>query len=343
MGCGALVGRGLATALLAAVGCVHRERPVVIVDNDAGVDDIAALAFLARAHERGEVEIRAVTVVNDGVGYPGSGLRHVRCLLEAAGLESIPTADGGAGAANEIPAAIRESAEQVLGDSFEGCTASRRPARRSAAELIVETVRRSRGRVTIVASGPLGNVAAALAAAPEIAARVRVHAMGGAICASGNLCCGAPHGFDGTQEYNLWVDPAGFQGALSALGDDGVEMVTLDAAGLAPVTLDFVRRLAASRTPVGRVVAAISLHPGVYWGVRSGGYFWGDALSAVAFTHPEVVGYEQSRISVVQSGASAGRTAVSEGGTRVRAAVGVDREAFERVFLEAMRGEGRGR
>jgi pyrimidine-specific ribonucleoside hydrolase len=73
------------------------------------------------------------------------------------------------------------------------------PVEASALELIVETVRSAAEPVTLVATGPLTNVAYLFAVYPEVASRLaRLVVMGGSIGA-GNRTPAA--------EFNIWADP----------------------------------------------------------------------------------------------------------------------------------------
>ena len=68
--------------------------PPLIFDTDMDFDDAAALAYLCQQHKRGEIDLRAVTVTNNGAGVPGNAIRHARCILAECGLSHIPVADG---------------------------------------------------------------------------------------------------------------------------------------------------------------------------------------------------------------------------------------------------------
>lgn len=71
---------------------------------------------------------------------------------------------------------------------------------RCAAQLIVDLARQYPGDITLVAVGPLGNLAAALQLDPELPALVReVILMGGTVIESGNVSPVA--------EANIWNDP----------------------------------------------------------------------------------------------------------------------------------------
>jgi hypothetical protein len=47
--------------------------PAVVFDTDVDFDDTVALAALAQKHIDGRIDLRAVTITNNGGGLPGQG------------------------------------------------------------------------------------------------------------------------------------------------------------------------------------------------------------------------------------------------------------------------------
>ena len=85
-----------------------------------------------------------------------------------------------------------------------GGFARRKPEEQSAFEFIRRTVAENPGEVTIVAIGPLTNVAMAIRQEPEFASQVKaLYIMGGAIA---SLPDGAGNATPNA-EFNIWVDP----------------------------------------------------------------------------------------------------------------------------------------
>jgi hypothetical protein len=71
-------------------------------------------------------------------------------------------------------------------------------------------------------------------------------------------------------------------------------------------------------------------------GMYTGGqYFW-DPLAATAIARPEVLRFARKRIDVVTAGPDAGRVIERGGGVPVRVAVGANRPAFERQFVQTL-------
>jgi inosine-uridine nucleoside N-ribohydrolase len=125
---------------------------------------------------------------------------------------------------------------------------ARTPARaQHAVDWLVDTYMASRGDITLVAVGPLTNLAMALRKEPRMAERIpEIVIMGGAH-ESGNRTASA--------EYNFWVDPE----AARIVVECGrpIRMVPLDATHRAPVSLDDCARLRALGTPAANATAAI--------------------------------------------------------------------------------------
>jgi purine nucleosidase len=83
----------------------------------------------------------------------------------------------------------------------------------SAAAFICRTVLGAPGKVTVVAIGPLTNIAAAIEAEPEVAtAMASLVIMGGTVAVPGNVTPAA--------EFNIWMDPEAADDYMMAEGHD---------------------------------------------------------------------------------------------------------------------------
>jgi purine nucleosidase len=302
--------------------------PVVIFDSDMDFDDAATLAYLAQEDRLGRIDLRAVTVTNNGNGLPGRAIRHARCLLERLGLNDVPVADGSDTAPNAFPAELRQTFDRVFEDVLAGCTASEAPSRVRASELIRQIVARHPA-AHVIATGPLSNVVAA-----RLEPR-RVTSMGGAVRVGGNLCCGTPPEFDGSQEFNFWIDPPASRAALRSLA----RLVPLDATNDVPITPQFVQRLGAEgRTAAADIVFGLVSHPEVAPLVEAGIMSWWDPLTAMSTIHRGIVTFETGRLDVITTGAQAGRTVLSPTGRTVVFATAADAVDFEERFLTTLNG-----
>src|SRR5579875_3667926 len=150
-----------------------QRRMPVIFDTDIGddIDDALALAF---ALQSPELDVRAVTTVADDVesrarlAWKELGVFNRRDIALAIGAPE-PLA---------VPVRIRHSAQFNILTGAEVIPAA---ARVPAAAFIVTTLKASAQNMTVIAAGPLTNIALALKLDPSIKAKIeRIVLMGGA-------------------------------------------------------------------------------------------------------------------------------------------------------------------
>ena len=171
----------LALALLAGLTALAQERAQaripIILDTDIGdsIDDALALAFALHSPE---LDVRAVTTVIDDVesktrlAWKMLGIYNRRDIALAMGA-SEPLLDP------TMPATSKEFDVLTRNDVIPDA------ARKRAADLIIDTLLQSRGKITIVAIGPLTNIALAIKTDPRIKSNIeRIVMMGGAYLSS---------------------------------------------------------------------------------------------------------------------------------------------------------------
>ena len=214
----------------------------VILDCDPGHDDAIAL-LLALASP--EVELLGVTTVAGNQTLEKTTANAIR-VLDHVGRSDIPVS---AGAARPLVRELRVAAEVHGETGLDGPALpppSRAPEAGHAIDWIAATVAGATEPVTLVATGPLTNVALFLARYPELGERLeRIVLMGGAI-GEGNVTPAA--------EFNIWVDPE----AASRVFQSGLDltMVGLDVTHQALMRPAHARRLGAGGR-AGRLVAEL--------------------------------------------------------------------------------------
>ncbi len=276
----------------------------VIYDTDPGVDDAMAL-YYALAHP--EIDVVGVTTTFGNVSV-AQAAENALYLLAIAGHGHIPVTQGVAaplGKPGEDPPAHIHGADGLGNLAHREAHALRLDAR-SSAQFIVDIARKQPGEITVVAVGPLGNLALALAIEPQLPQLLRaVVIMGGTVVEPGNVSPVA--------EANIWNDPhaadrvvsAGF--ALTMVGLDVTHQVIL------PVTL--FKQLAAHH----RHIATDTLHHAVafYANFYSDlyphvaaihGCFGHDVLAFVALTDPQLFQTETGALRVATDGLAQGQT-----------------------------------
>ena len=320
----------------------------VVFDSDMDFDDTTALAYIVQEHKLGHVDLRAVTVTNNGAALPGRGLLFARCLMVRFGLPQIPVADGSPQGTNQFPAWVRFLIDKIISDTLADCQLTPAPSPQTAAELISSVVSRSERPVTVIATGPVTNLATAFRQLDAQVLNTRlggVFLMGGGIEVSDGLLEPDPR-FDGTQTVNFWVDPAGTQAVYDLAPIGRLTTVGHDATQFVPITFPFLDRLAASAvTAEASYVSALMSHPFVQAGLQQqpDAAFWWDPLTTVARARNSntILDYSMKRIDIVEDGPSAGRTlevGAQDSGRWTRVAMRAEQAAFESRFLDTLNG-----
>lgn len=172
----------------------------IILDTDPGIDD--ALAFLL-VFNSPEVKVEAVTTVAGNVNH-AKAHRNAKKLLEFIGATDVPVCAG----AMKPLIRVMSHAEEFHGKTGLGDTELPEPTMetdpRNAVEMILEKADELGKKLTLVAIGPLTNIASAILADPELPRKVdKLVIMGGAF----NL---TPYGLgnaNAVAEFNIWHDP----------------------------------------------------------------------------------------------------------------------------------------
>jgi len=215
----------------------------IIIDTDPGVDDALAILLALRSPE---LKVEAITPVAGNVPLDYT-LPNALRLVEIAGRPDIPVAAGASHplVRNLITAAHVHGNNGLAGVEFPAPKI--KPVRESATEIIRRLVRSSPGEITIVAVGPLTNVAIALRADPELAGMIRAIVIMGGSLSGGNATPAA--------EFNLYADPE----AARIVFDAGVPltMVGLDVTRKVLFTPDHLKILQAGTTPWSQAAARI--------------------------------------------------------------------------------------
>ena len=276
----------------------------VIYDTDPGVDDAMAL-YYALAHP--QIEVVGVTTTFGNVTAAQAACNALY-LLAIAGRPDIPVTQGVAAPlvkASEAPPTHIHGADG-LGNLANRVATENRLDPRSSAQFIVDIARQYPGEITVVAVGPLGNLAMALAIEPALPQLLlRVVVMGGAVLEPGNVSPVA--------EANIWNDPhaadavfcAGFH--LTRVGLDVTHRVILPVRLFAQIAQHHVHL--ATDTLHHAVAFYADFYSGLYPHVAEiHGCFGHDVLAFVALTNPELFTLESGRVRVAVDGLAQGQT-----------------------------------
>ena len=309
------------------------ERRPVILDVDTGIDDMVALLIAATAPE---LALRGVTCVAGNVELQHVA-RNTGTLLQLVGRGDVPVSIG---AARPLSRRLRTAPEthvptgtgyaQLRGEQpqLETTDFTAVPA----ARYLEAHVKRHPGQMTIVATGPLTNVASAAQNGVDLAGGAReVIWMGGALRVRGNTT--------ETGEWNACVDPEAAEICLSSGSLDRV--FPLDATQQAVFTLDDLDQLPETDL-AGIVRDAIRFYVG-YHRAADGvdGCYLHDAVTLVgALLRPDLVTDSRDRRLMCDTSpnASAGTVRPADDDPRpmLNVALAIDAPAMRDEVLERL-------
>ena len=301
----------------------HRPTRVVI-DTDPGIDDAAAILLALAAPQ---VDVVGLTTVA-GNSPLSDTTRNALRILELAGATAVPVA---AGADRPLVQAALDRSDSVHGaDGLGGVvpsSPSARPVEAHAADFLADVTQEA--PVTLVAIGPLTNVALALAMHPEVVERIdHILLMGGARL-EGNVTPAA--------EFNIWADPE----AAARVFSSGIPLTVLplDVTHQALLSPGELATMAAGGTVGSALSAMISFYERQHLDDYGEDFApLHDVLAVLPLVVDSAITFEEAHASVDHgSSPSRGATLISTGGRVARAncrvGVHLDREAFAAALL----------
>ena len=293
---------------------------LALIDTDPGLDDALALLY---AWASSELRLAAITTVAGNVPV-AVATRNLFRLVALCGIHPPPIAEGAAAPlARRLVTATYYHGDDGLGDLADWPAPPGTLAPQDASALIVETARLAREPLTLIALGPLTNVALALERdAGALRRLARVVVMGGAVDVRGNV---TP-----TAEFNLHVDPEAAARVMAA--ELPLDLVPLDATRQATVTrADFERALQRRPGPLADRIAAFTRRGFTEDPVRrTASMVLHDPLAVAAALDPTLVGWEETRLEIGEGG----ETRRAAGPINCRFARTVDTPRFLGAFLD---------
>lgn len=231
----------------------------IIFDTDSSVfnDDAAALAMLLQ--RRDLVEILGITVVA-GNHTVAQGSEYMLHLLELMHSEDVPLFLGTDAPLVNTPERVAQQEKQWGSISFKGAFksatktmppfggqfASIRPQPIDATSFIIDSIDQYPNEVTIVAVGPMTNLATAFHRRPDLPEHIkRLVFMGGNARAPGNVTRAA--------EFNFWFDPEAAAAVLKS-GVRNTVMFGLEITNLAPIRKTLFDAIIKVDTPLTRLM-----------------------------------------------------------------------------------------
>jgi inosine-uridine nucleoside N-ribohydrolase len=296
----------LAAGVMFVTALASATREIVVLDTDSGMfgDDGAALVMLLRSPQ--QVSISGISVVPGNV-WAQQGAEYTFHILDLLKRPTMPVYMGAEAPLVHTAEMAKEAARRWDPVSYTGAFGlpqavapawgsklSIRKPKHDATSFLISEVEKHPGEVTVLALGPMTNIAIALRMRPDIETKIkRIVFMGGAYRVSGNASPNA--------EFNFWFDPEAARIVLRSRIPQKI-MFGLDICNLAPVHKSEFDQIASAHTPIADLYREDlgNRYPGFLKHADAIGYLW-DSLAAAYLLDPDFVSRYETRYLDVQS------------------------------------------
>jgi purine nucleosidase len=296
------------------------------MDHDGGVDDYLATALLMTMDHVDPLGV----VVTPADCYVKAAVSATRKLLGLLGRSSVTVAESTVRGLNPFPRLFRRDSFTVdllpILNEQEDVRAPLAPE--SGQRFMARRLEEAPEPVTLLVTGPLTTVAAALDLAPAVEGKIQeIVWMGGALNAPGNVDPIIEGGQDMSAEWNAYWDPL----AADRVWRTGIPVTIcpLDLTNHVPVTPDFVRQLSRQRK-----YPLYDFAGQCYALVMHQDYFFWDVLTTAYLGRPDIFAVRSWESVVITEGRSQGRTKVEAGGRTIQALDAVDVDEFYAYILQ---------
>ena len=301
----------------------------VVLDMDPGIDDAIALLLALNCPM---LDVAAITTVSGNVNLRKGTINALR-LVEASEKE-IPVYMGAECPAGNLKPIRAESihGRDGLGDG--GIPPPKRAAEKEGALDFFKGLLESskKGEITIIATGPLTNIAKLIQTTPSLAKKIDgIFVMGGLYdpTVRGNVTEYA--------EFNFFSDPESADIVMSAAVKDhppvtavGLEVTSLPSCVVDGKSLAMIRSIGSK---LGETAGKI-----LNWPVLTYSYFnLHDVFALFALIHPEIFTTESGRVRVARSGNFRGRCTVTSGTARISICRKVNAVKFNQLVLDGLK------
>ncbi|EEF33626.1 uridine nucleosidase 1 [Ricinus communis] len=275
----------------------------LIIDTDPGIDDSMAILM---AFQSPELDILGLTTTF-GNAKLEDATRNALLLCEIAGCSGVPVAAGNSEPLKGGKPRVADFAHgsDGVGNLFLPSPRAQK-IEKSASEFLVDQISEYPGEVSILALGPLTNLALAIKRDSSFASKVkRIVILGGSFFALGNVNPAA--------EANIYGDP------------EAADVVFTSGANIVVVGLNITTQvkftdedLLALRQSKGKHAQIICDMCNFYrdWHVKSDGVhgiFLHDPVAFVALTRPDLFTYKKGVVRVETQGICVGHTLLDQG------------------------------
>jgi purine nucleosidase len=270
-----MTGRGIVSSIGVVAAATGRMARKVILDVDPGIDDAVAMCLALAAPE---LDVVAVTATG-GIVPPEQATINVQAIVEQLDPPHWPRL--GAAQSDQILRADGRHLFGVNGLCGAHFAVAQRHHQHSSVKVICDEVRSAPGELTIVATGPLTNIAAALQQQPDLATLIgHLIILGGTLGGPGNVTAAA--------EFNIYCDA---DAARSVFRSPVTKtLIPIDLTDRIVFGFDLMDKIPNDGWPTGDLLRRIL--PGAFRAYRQHlgmeGIQLHEAVAVVAAVHPEL-------------------------------------------------------
>jgi inosine-uridine nucleoside N-ribohydrolase len=288
----------------------------VVLDIDPGIDDAIELSLALNSPD---LEVLAVTTVSGNVNLRKATLNALR-IIEASGM-SVPVYAG-------APKPLKKTAPRAgATHGFDGLgktdlpLPTRKPEKDGAVAALLDLLRTRRKEVSILATGPLTNIASLFKKDPSVAKDLRIFIMGGIYdpAVKGNISKYA--------EFNFYADPEAadiVMGSGASIVASGLDVTTSPDCAVGPKLFS---KICSSKNPAGQIACKLLAYP-----LRKFGHFHlHDVFALFSLLYPEMFATQKLGVRV-DTKRFRGRCLLTQGGD-IRVCRKVDHRMFTRRLL----------
>ena len=309
---------------------MHKE--TVIIDVDPGIDDSLAILLALKSPE---FDIKGLTVVSGNIEV-NQATRNCLKAVQMSGRKDVKVYKG-----MELPLekkytdATDTHGEDGIGENYFDDIELEHESEH-AVDFILKTIKENPNEVTIMALGPLTNLAVAINREPETMRKVKkIVVMGGAARFHGNCSPVA--------EYNFWVDPHAAK-ILFKAGIKDITLVGLDVTHniiMSPNIREVIKQLGNATSKY--IYDITEFYVDFHWvQERTIGCVINDPLIPALLLEPEIVETLDAYVDIETEGLAIGQSLVDFGGvwqhgrTNAKVCMKVNPKRFFEIFLNIL-------
>lgn len=276
-----------------------------------------------------ELEVKAITTVFGNVPLSQT-TKNALSVLELCGLKELPAVGAGSGQPLKVSSV---PAREVHGSDGLGNANLPEPRLKAVTDdaigLMISKLETGEAE-TIIATGPLTNLARMMSRDPDIVRKIKdIYIMGGAVFVEGNVTACA--------EFNFYSDPDAADYVLKS--KVAATLISLDVTRKVNVTEEHLEPLKRHKTPLAEFVTGIIGYSIDFHRKRRGaaGAHLHDPLAVAIAAAPELGEYEQLSLGV-DCGDKRGMVKIEEGPKNIRFVKDIDTGSFLKLFLNRIGG-----